>query len=125
MILRVVLGITFLVHGIDKFQTGLSNIAGWFESIGIMGFLGYVVAFIELIGGIALIIGLGTRVVSALIAIVMLGAIFSTKLSIGFIAAGGYELDLALLAMAIALLISGSRLLALDNTLFKSAKKTD
>ncbi|MBS4224814.1 DoxX family protein [Lederbergia citrea] len=126
LILRVVLGITFLIHGIAKFQMGLGNVAGWFESIGIMGFLGYVVAFIELIGGIALILGFGTKIISTLIAFVMLGAIFTAKLSAGFMGneAAGYELDLALLSMAVVLLISGSRLLALDNKLFRTEKET-
>ena len=124
LILRVVLGITFLIHGIAKFQMGLGNVAGWFESIGILGFLGYVVAFIELLGGIALILGIGTRIFSALIAIVMVGAIFTSKLSLGFIGevAAGYELDVVLLAMAVVLLISGSQLLSLDNKLFGSEK---
>lgn len=124
LILRVVLGITFLVHGIAKFQMGLGNVAGWFESIGIVGFLGYIVAFIELLGGIALIVGVGTRLFSALIAIVMIGAIFTSKLSIGFMGAeaAGYELDVALLSIAIVLLISGSQLLSLDNKLFASDK---
>jgi putative oxidoreductase len=122
LIIRVVLGVTFLLHGIAKFQMGLGNVAGWFESIGILGFIGYAVAFIELLGGIALIVGLGTRIVSALIAIVMVGAIITAKLSVGFIGAeaAGYELDVALLAMATVLVISGSHLLALDTKLFGS-----
>ncbi len=120
LIIRVVLGVTFLFHGIAKFQMGLTNVAGWFESIGIMGFLGYVVAFIELLGGIALIVGIGTRIISALIGLIMLGAIFTAKLSIGFIGAevAGYELDIALLSMAAVLVIGGSQLLALDTKLF-------
>jgi putative oxidoreductase len=124
LILRVVLGVTFLIHGVAKFQMGLGNVAGWFESIGIMGFLGYVVAFVELLGGIALIVGIGTRVASAIIALVMLGAIFTAKLSIGFMGAeaAGYELDLALLAMAVALVINGSKLFSLDGKLFGAAK---
>lgn len=124
LILRVVLGITFLIHGIAKFQMGLSNVAGWFESIGVLGFLGYVVAFIELFGGIALILGIGTRVVSALIALVLIGAIFTSKLSLGFMGseAAGYELDIALLSIAVVLLISGSKLFALDNKFFGTAK---
>ncbi|KAB2330511.1 DoxX family protein [Cytobacillus depressus] len=125
LILRVVLGITFLIHGIAKFQMGLGNVAGWFESIGIMGFLGYAVAFIELIGGIALLLGLGTRIISALIAIVMFVAIFAVKLSVGFMGTegAGYELDLALLAMAIVLFISGSQKFSLDNKLFGSTEE--
>lgn len=127
LILRVALGITFLIHGIAKFQMGLGNVAGWFESIGILGFLGSVVAFIELLGGIALILGIGTRLVSALIAIVMLGAIFTVKLSVGFMGAetAGYELDVALLAMAVVLLINGSQLLSLDSKFFGSAEGTN
>lgn len=125
LILRVVLGITFLVHGIAKFQMGLGNVASWFESIGILGFLGYVVAFIELLGGIALIVGIGTRVIAAIIGIVLLGAIFTAKLSLGFVGevAAGYELDLALLSMAVVLVISGSKLFALDK-LFVTAKNS-
>ncbi|MEC2072551.1 DoxX family protein [Alkalihalophilus marmarensis] len=120
LIIRVVLGVTFLIHGIDKFQMGLGNVARWFESIGIMGFFGYVVAIIELVGGIALLLGVGTRMISALIGFVMLGAIFMVKLPLGFMGAeaAGYELDVALLAMTAALVISGSKLLALDNLLF-------
>ncbi len=127
LILRVVLGITFLIHGIAKFQMGLGNVSGWFESIGILGFLGSVVAFIELLGGIALILGIGTRLVSALIAILMVGAIFTAKLSLGFIGAeaAGYELDVALLAMAVALVISGSQLLSLDSKFFGSPEETN
>jgi len=124
-ILRIVLGLTFLIHGIAKFQMGLGNVAGWFESIGVAGVLGYVVAFIELIGGVALILGFGTRVISALLAFVMLGAIFTVKLPAGFMGNGqtaGYELDVALLSVALALCLSGSQLFALDNKWFGSSK---
>jgi putative oxidoreductase len=116
LVIRLVLGMTFVWHGIAKFQMGLGNVAGWFESIGLFGILGYIVAFIELIGGIALILGVGTRVVALLLASVMIGAIFTVKMSAGFIE--GYELDLALLAMAAALIVSGSKLFALDQKLF-------
>ena len=33
-LLRIVLGISFFVHGFVKFQGGIGNIVGWFESIG-------------------------------------------------------------------------------------------
>lgn len=120
LILRVVLGITFFVHGLDKFQGGIENTAGWFASIGLPGFLAYGVAVIELVGGILLIIGLASRVVSGLLAAVMIGAILKVKLAAGFL--GGYELDLALLAMAAVIAINGSKLLAVDQFLFKGNK---
>lgn len=125
LILRVTLGIIFLVHGLGKFQGGIENVAGWFSSIGLPGFLAYAVAIIELVGGIALILGLGTRIVSALLALIMIGAIFTVKLSVGFMGNGemaGYEFDLALLAMSIYLTVAGSKMLAVDEMLFNKEK---
>lgn len=117
LILRVVLGITFFVHGLVKFQGGIENTVGWFASIGLHGALAYVVAIIELVGGLALIIGLGSRAVSGLMALLMLGATLKVKLAMGFLGNGqgaGYELDVALLAMAVFLALNGSKLLAVD-----------
>ena len=123
VVLRVILGLTFFIHGLDKFQGGIENTAGYFESFGLLGFLAYIVAFIELIGGIMLILGIGMRIVSGLFAIIMLGAIFTVKLSAGFFGDGqmaGYELDLALLAMAVFLLIANSTSYSLGNKIFGS-----
>ncbi|CEH30343.1 oxidoreductase [Aneurinibacillus migulanus] len=122
LILRLVIGITFLIHGLDKFQSGIGNIAGWFESIGLPGFLAYIVATIETVGGIAVILGLGTRIVSFLFILVLAGAIITVKSAVGFTGNGqmaGYELDLALLAIAVHLAINGSSLYSVDALLRK------
>ncbi|HVH96085.1 MAG TPA: DoxX family protein, partial [Bacillus sp. (in: firmicutes)] len=124
--LRVVLGITFFIHGFVKFQGGIENQVGWFSSIGLPGFLAYVVAIIELVGGFALFIGLGTKVISALLAILMIGATVKVKLSLGFLGNGqmaGYELDLALLAMAAYLAINGSKLLSMNQLISQKYSK--
>ncbi|MFE7062097.1 DoxX family protein [Sutcliffiella sp. NPDC057660] len=110
--LRVVLGISFFVHGLDKFQGGIGNVAGWFDSIGLPGGFAYVVALVELVGGLALVLGLGTRIVAAFISLLMVGAIVKVKLAAGFL--NGYELDLAFLAIAVFLAINGSKMLAVD-----------
>jgi putative oxidoreductase len=118
LILRITLGVLFFVHGLVKFQGGIENIVGWFESIGVPGFLAYGVASLELIGGVALIIGFATRIVSVLYAVLMIGAIFTAKLSVGLLGNGqmaGYELDLAFLAMAVFLAITDSRLFSISN----------
>lgn len=123
VLLRVVLGVSFFIHGLVKFQGGIGNTAGWFDSIGIPGSLAYAVALIEMIGGFALIIGLGTRIVSALLAVVMLGAIFTAKLPAGFLGDGvgaGYELDIAFMAIAVFLAVNGSRMLAVDGIISKT-----
>lgn len=126
LILRVVLGITFFIHGFVKFQGGIENQVGWFSSIGLPGFLAYVVAIIELVGGFALFIGLGTKVISALLAILMIGATLKVKLSLGFLGNGqmaGYELDLALLAMAAYLAINGSKLISMNQLISQKYSK--
>ncbi|OLN21244.1 oxidoreductase [Domibacillus antri] len=113
LILRVTLGIIFFVHGLVKFQGGIGNTAGWFDSIGLPGFLAYIVATVELVGGIALILGIGTKVVSALLALILIGATLKVKLAAGFLGNGqvaGYEFDLALLAIAVYLVLNGSKL---------------
>lgn len=115
LLLRVALGLLFFVHGLDKFQRGIGNTAGWFQSIGLPGFAAYLVAFIELVGGIALILGLGTRIVSGLFVFIMLGAIIKVKFAAGFL--GGFELDLALMVMALYLAINGSMMLSVDSKL--------
>ena len=86
VVLRVILGLTFFIHGLSKFQGGIGNTASFFESLGILGSLAYVVAVIELIGGIMLILGIGTRIVSVLFAVIMLAAIFTVKLQQDFLA---------------------------------------
>ena len=117
LLLRIVLGLVFLANGFTKFQGGIGNTAGWFESIGIPGFLAYAVGTIELVGGIALILGIGTRVVSLLLGIIMLGAIFTVNLSAGFL--NGYVFDLVLLVIAVHMVLNGSRTFSLGQVIFK------
>jgi putative oxidoreductase len=122
LILRVILGVTFFIHGLVKFQGGIENIVGWFDSIGLPGALAYGVAVLEMVGGLALIIGLGSRIVSALLVLLMLGAIVKGKLAVGFLGNGqgaGWELDLALLAMSLFIAINDSKMFALDKVFFK------
>lgn len=125
LILRVVLGIIFFVHGLVKFQGGIGNTVGWFDSIGIPGGIAYVVAIIELVGGMALIVGFGTKIVSALLVLLMIGATLKVKLAVGFLGNGqmaGYELDLALLAIALYLAINGSKQYSLGQLIGKDRK---
>lgn len=108
-IIRFVLGITFFMHGLVKFQSGIDNIAGWFTSIGLPGFLAYGVATVELVGGLCLIVGFGVKYIGLLFALIMVGAIVKVKWSAGLLGDGknpGYELDLALLAMGLYLFVA-------------------
>jgi putative oxidoreductase len=128
-LLRVILGVIIAAHGIAKFQMGIENVAAWFGSIGLPEFLAYGVAGLELFGGIALIIGLATRYVSAAIIALLLGAIFTVKLDVGFLGDGtmaGYELDLALFALAVHLFAVGSdSAVSVDQIIKKKPSQTN
>ncbi|WP_100407851.1 DoxX family protein [Bacillus solitudinis] len=123
--LRLFLGTTFLIHGLAKFQGGIENTVGFFESLGLPGFSAYLVALIELIGGIAMVLGVGTRIISILFVIILAVAIVKVKLAAGFLGNGqmaGYELDLALMAISIYLATTKHSFFALDNVLFRTEK---
>lgn len=95
LILRVTNGVLFLLHaGLKLFVFTPAGTVGFFESIGLPGFLAYIVIAAELLGGIALILGYKTRIVSLGLILVLLGAIFTVHLSAGFFfsnANGGWE----------------------------------
>jgi putative oxidoreductase len=70
--------------------------------------IGYLVGLAQVCGGIAVLLGLFTRIGAACLAVVMLGAIFLAHLPHGFdISKGGYEYALTQLLIALALLICG------------------
>jgi len=117
LIIRIALGLIFFIHGMNKFQRGLDNTAEFFESLGIPGFMGYVVAVVELVGGVLLILGLGTRLIGAVFTLIMIVATFTVTLEKGF--AGGYEFEVALAAMSLYLVICGGSYLSLDRILFR------
>lgn len=117
LLLRVVLGLIFLVHGWPKIKN-LKETHANFEMMGFRPgvFWGTVVAMVEFFGGLLLIAGLFTQLVAVLIAIQMLVATaWKMKRKQGL--AGGYEFDLLLAVSALVLATSGSGLISLDNYL--------
>ena len=73
------------------------------------------VTLVEFIGGIALILGLGTRLVAIPLVIDMIGAIFFVHGKNGFFLPNGYEFALVMLVTSAGLALTGSGALALDN----------
>jgi putative oxidoreductase len=121
-VLRVIAGFLFAAHGWQKFNE--FTIAGTQASFAKMGvpaaeLAAPVVATLELVGGIALILGVLTRVFAALLALDMLGALFLVHASAGiFAATGGYELVLLLAAGALAIALTGAGKVSADQALF-------
>ncbi|AQY50332.1 hypothetical protein PWEIH_08001 [Listeria weihenstephanensis FSL R9-0317] len=106
LIVRVLLGGIMFLHGLQKFTNGIGGTVQFFDSLGIPSFMAYVVALIELVGGLALVFGVLVPYVSALFIGVLGVAIVTVKFSSGFL--GGYEPEFVLLVLAIVTLLTGS-----------------
>jgi len=114
--LRIPVGIIFAAHGSQKLfgwfgGYGLEGTGQWMASIGLNP--GYQMALLagsaEFFGGIALILGLLVRPAAAVLAFTMAVAIVSVHVGNGlFMSNNGYEYGLALLAVSVALAISGA-----------------
>lgn len=106
LVLRIVLGIIYIVHGAMKFMH-MGRTEYLFMKLGIPlpGVAAPAIALLEVIGGIALILGLGSRIFALLLAIDMIVAIAIAKLHSGFV--GGWEFELVLVAGLLALVFSG------------------
>lgn len=121
-ILRVTLGVIMAYHGYQKLT--VMTPAGFGENfLGGLGvpapvFFGWVVTLVELVGGLALVVGAATRLAALANGLVLLGAILLVKVDVGLIAGqgggAGMELDLALIALAIGVIALGPGRLSID-----------
>ncbi|MGO1191057.1 MULTISPECIES: DoxX family protein [Vibrio] len=130
LILRIPTGIILMAHGSQKLfgwfgGGGLEGTGQFMASLGLSP--GELMAFLagsgEFFGGLLILLGLLTRPAAAVVAFTMVVAIVSVHLPNGlFLANGGYEFGLALLAIAVSLVFSGSGRVGIDNLIFKKLK---
>jgi putative oxidoreductase len=113
-ILRVVLGVIMVVHGYHKVFGGLHHHAQFVASLGMPAWLGYVSAFTEFLGGIALIAGVLTRFAAFAVCIDMCIAIAKVHWHNGLTGPGGFEFPLSLAAIAFALIFTGAGPISVD-----------
>ena len=118
LLLRVIFGLIFLVHGWPKLKN-LKGTQAWFDSMGFKPgvFWGTLVALLEVVGGLLLMAGLFTQIVAILFAMQMF-VITIWKMRLGQKLAGGYELDLILLGVAVAFALNGGGAITLDGFYF-------
>ncbi|QYJ17111.1 Putative oxidoreductase MhqP [Rubrobacter xylanophilus DSM 9941] len=122
LVLRLVLGVIFVAHGAQKLfgsfgGPGLKGTAGFFEQLGIRPSypMAVVVGAVEFFGGILAALGFLTPVAAVGLILVMLGAILTVHLRNGFFNQnGGYEFNLTLIGVALALLLAGAGSYSLD-----------
>ncbi|MGN6649135.1 DoxX family protein [Trinickia sp.] len=76
LLLRLSLGILFLAHvGLKLFVFGIPGFVGYFASLGLPAIAAYLTIVLELVGGIALILGIWASWVALPLAVEMLGTI--------------------------------------------------
>jgi putative oxidoreductase len=104
LFLRLVTGVIFIAHGAMKLESA-PMMAGFFGSLGLHPALFWVwfIGLLEVIGGIALIVGIAARAFGVLLAIEMFVAIFLTGFGKGILAPHEFELLLAAAALAVGL----------------------
>jgi putative oxidoreductase len=128
--LRLVVGYGFVAHGYAKIANGPDRFAASLHALGVPAphAMSWVTIVFELLGGLAVLAGAWTTVVSIPLAAIMVVAAISVHLPYGFssiklrevTAAGpqfgppGYEIDLLYLAALATLVLGGSGPLAID-----------
>ena len=120
LLLRLVTGLAFMIHGYGKIQAPFA----WMpEGSGVPGVLQALAALSEFGGGLALIVGLLTRLGALGLVFTMIGATMTHAVMMGdpFVAqpgGRGYELALVYLVIALTFVTGGPGGLSLDRFVF-------
>ena len=124
-IVRIATGITFMMHGYQKlFVYGIAGVQGAFTKMGapLPTITGPAIGMLEFFGGIALILGLLTRLAALGLVFDMLGAIVLVHFAAGFFAPAGYEFVMLLGAAALGLVIAGPGAFSVDDAIARRAR---
>lgn len=119
-LLRVALGVMFLAHSVvlKLYVYTLPGTAGFFQSIGLPGWLAYAVFAAEAIGGAMLVLGVQTRWVALALAPILAGATWAhwgNGWMFGY-ANGGWEYPLYLTLLAVVQAMLGDGAYALSRS---------
>jgi len=106
LLVRVFTGAVFVSHGWQKIEN-LQGVTGMMAHLGVVApvVIGPFIAYIEVIGGLMLILGIATRVAGVVLGIEMLAAVFLTGVGRGF---GAHEFELLLMATSFGIVLIGS-----------------
>jgi putative oxidoreductase len=120
LVMRLALGAIMAAHGYHKVFGGLHHHAEMVAGLSLPGWLGYVSAFTEFLGGLLILVGLFTRAAAFAVCIDLVVAIWKVHLHNGLIGSPdrpGYEFALAAAALAFALILFGGGPIAIDHVL--------
>ena len=108
LLLRVVLGLLILAHGISKIKSGPGMIVDLVVQHHLPAFVGYLVYIGEVVAPALLIVGLFTRAAAAIIVINMIFAVLlaHTDELFSMDKSGGYALELQALYLVTAIVVA-------------------
>ncbi|KAB2918203.1 MAG: DoxX family protein [Bacteroidetes bacterium] len=135
LLLRVTIAVVLFPHGAQK-------LLGWFGGFGFDGtmqyftqtvklpyIIGLLVILIEFFAPIALVLGVGSKILAAVIAILFVGIMLTSHLNFGFFmnwmgnqAGEGLEYFLLAIGASLALMLNGSGKFAIDNMIVAALK---
>lgn len=120
-LLRISLGVMYLAHSVvlKLFTYGLPGTAGYFESIGLPGWLAYITFAAEAVGGLMLVLGIYGRWVAIALTPALLGAIIWAHGANGWVFTapnGGWEYPLYLIVLSLSQFLLGDGALALHRS---------
>ena len=111
LILRLSLGLMFLAHaGLKIFVFTPAGFVRYFGTLGLPEWFAYAILALEIVGGIALILGVLSRWIALLVAAELVGTIVMVHGSKGFVftsPGGGWEFPAFAAAAAVALALLG------------------
>ena len=128
--IRIILGVGFMVHGWAKWSRGPAAFAELLRQAHVPLPLAnaWLVTFLEIFGGLALLMGAFVAIVSVPLILSMLGAMFTVNIKFGFSAVNtigltpagpqlgppGYEINLLYIACLVVLILAGAGPLSID-----------
>lgn len=122
LLTRIGVGTIFVAHALLYLQAGVGSLAVLLG--GTLGFpapnvFAWLTVFIELFGGLALILGIATPVAGVLLSVISVIAILTLKSKLGLVAKVGVgaELDIALLVGTLSAALQGAGWYSLDRKL--------
>jgi putative oxidoreductase len=121
LLVRLALGLVFVMHGWMKLTVfGVAGTAGFMASLGIPlpTVNAVIIIAVELVGGLMLAAGAGTRVVGALLSFSMLVAVITAHAANGFFLPNGYEFALTMALVSLAVVLTGAGQYSVDARLF-------
>jgi putative oxidoreductase len=114
LMLRLAIGIVFVIHGYPKLTKGRKGTADWLKSLGLPAGFAALAGVAEFFGGIALLLGILTQIVAALFVLWTIATTWLSAVKMKKKFAGGYEFDIVLLLAALALAVLGGGRISLD-----------